>query len=387
MIIEKDLSEITIGTYVIDITEQKNRYNLSNFGWIKSSATIEQFKKKGVQRLLVDTSKQRVKIAHTKEQAPQVNTFMASLGQAKALFDESKNIQKKLFKEAKAGAIQDLAPVLEVTNKSVEAIFESPDALACILNVRLKDEYLLEHSIAVSILIAIFARHLNIDIATAKELSVGAFLHDVGKIKVPDAILNKPGKLTDKEFTIMKTHVSHSVDLIKAIPEISALSLEVAALHHEKQNGQGYPAGISAQDISIYGRMIAICDIFDALTSSRCYKSGYPQVKAFSILRSLAQDNQLDPVLVDAFIKCMGVYPIGSLVTLSSDRLAIVKVRNHDDLTKPTVEAFFDVKLQRFEIPEIVDLSAKQQKIVKCVRANEYGLNMEEIIEYLSGNG
>ena len=113
---------------------------------------------------------------------------------------------------------------------------------------------------------------------TTKELSIGAFLHDVGKIKIPDKILNKPGKLTVNEFEIMKTHVLHSVNIINKIPEISKLSLEVAALHHEKLDSSGYPMGLAGDKISQYGRMITICDIFDALTANRVYKDGMAQV-------------------------------------------------------------------------------------------------------------
>lgn len=254
------------------------------------------------------------------------------------------------------------------------------------LNLRNKDEYLLEHSVAVSVLITIFAFYLGIDKGVVRKLAVGAFLHDVGKIKVPDAILNKPGKLTDAEFEVMKTHASHSIEIIKKTPGIDPLSLEVATLHHEQLSGNGYPNGV--KEISLYGRMIAICDIFDALTSTRCYKKGMAQVKAFGILRNLAQTNHLDSELVDKFIRCMGVYPVGALVQLESNRLAIVEEQNPDDPTHPKVMTFYSLGDKGFEVEEQIDLAKSDtQKIVKCVRADDFDLDMAQIMEYLAHQG
>lgn len=233
-----------------------------------------------------------------------------------------------------------------------------------------------------------FAFYMKLDKEIVSQLAIGAFLHDVGKIFVPDSVLNKPGKLTEQEFEVMKSHAAHSITTIRNTPGVSPLSLEVAALHHEKLNGSGYPNGIKADGISMYGRMITICDIFDALTSSRCYKTGYSPVKAFSILRALAQENQLDENLVDSFIQCMGVYTIGALVQLDSDRLAIVESHNVQDPVRPKVKAFYHLKPNHFEISEYIDLSAMQtEQIVKCVRADEFDLNMEQIIEFLAHEG
>lgn len=383
MIVEQDLSDVVIGTYVIKIIEQEGRFKLPKSGWIKNQASIDQFKAKGIKRVLIDTSKQR---EIQKEHAAKDDfNFLADLSQAKKVFKASKDIQQKLFADAKEGTPLDLGPVRNITDESIDIIFKNPDALACIITIRQKDEYLLEHSIAVSILMTIFAHYLKIDKEIIRELAVGAFLHDVGKIMIPDDILNKPGRLTEQEFEVMKTHVTHSINSITNTPGISKLSLEVAAQHHEKLDGNGYPNNLKAEEVSHYGRMISICDIFDALTANRCYKAGFPQVKAFSILRALANENQLDSVLVDSFIKCIGVYPVGSLVKLDSDKLAIVEQRNKNDSIRPKVKAFYNLNDNSFEMPQGVDLStSKDEQIVKCVRADDFDLNIDEIIEYLA---
>ncbi|MEC4724723.1 HD-GYP domain-containing protein [Shewanella sp. D64] len=389
MIVEQDISNVRVGMYVLDITYPKGKFHLTKPSWLDSERVIEGLRNKGVQRLLIDMSKTR----EPSVISPQiieivVPSFTQQITQARSVFDESKGIQKKLFHAAKNGHALDLQSVCKITDESIDMIFENPDALACVLNIRHKDEYLLEHSIAVSVLLTMFAFHMKFEREIVSQLAIGAFLHDVGKIMIPDAILNKPGKLTDKEFEIMKAHATHSINVIKKTPGVSALSLEVAALHHEKLNGEGYPNKVKSNEISIYGRMISICDIFDALTSSRCYKEGYSQVKAFSILRELSKDNQLDINLVDNFIQCMGVYPVGALVQLDSNRLAIVESHNLQDPVRPKVKAFYRLDPKQFELAQNIDLSSMQtERIVKCVRADEFNLNMDQIIEFLAHEG
>lgn len=392
MIIEKELSTLTVGQYVIEIKKQKNEFKLASPSHIKSTAVINKLKQKGVESVLIDDEKTIFvdldgieKVANVPSTSFSPNELTPKkLQAAKQILTESKAIQSKVFADAKEGCDLDLEPVLEITNKSVEAIFNDPDSLACLVNIRKKDEYLLEHSISVAIYLLIFANYLNIDKAIAHDMSIGAFLHDVGKIMVPDEILNKPGKLTDNEFYIMKTHVSHSAEIIGHTAGISKLSYEVAAFHHEKLDGTGYPFQLKANKLSRYCRMMNICDIFDALTANRCYKEGFSRFKAFTILRNLAkQQKHLDSMLVEQFIKAIGAYPIGSLVQLSSNKVAIVERRNELDSTKPSVRAFFNCQNNEYQTAEAIDLSKNKDFIIKGVQASDFNLDMDEVIEFL----
>lgn len=389
MTLDIDITELEVGNFVVSIVEQQGSFCLSKPGHIKSPAVIKNLKSKGVKTLRVDPSKQLSNGANSLplEKADKKSTSAQQVREAKILLDQSKNISREVFKQALNDENFDLAPVADITNKTIDQIFENPDALACIINIREKDDYLLEHSVAVSVLVSIFAKHLELNRKTIHQLSIGAFLHDVGKIKIPDSILNKPGRLTEDEFDIMKGHVNHSIDIINNTPGIDPLSLEVAAQHHEKLDGKGYPFSLPAEEITQYGRMISICDIFDALTANRCYKDGYPHVKAFSILRHLAKDGQLDAGLVDAFIKCMGVFPVGSLVELNSSRLAIVETRNDADPTNPKVRSFYDPKEHSYVETCDVNLAEEEDFIVKAVRADDFDLDMNKIIQFLSMEG
>ncbi|MEW6981139.1 HD-GYP domain-containing protein [Colwelliaceae bacterium 6471] len=401
MIVEIKIEELAIGNYVVEIVKQRGNYNLTKGGHIKNDNVIQNLAKKGVETLLIDTSKQLdVQTApETAEQQPSTDIpteyeirssttpVILEINKARKLFKESKDIQRKVFDDALSGREINMEAVTDVTNKTIDAIFKNPDSLACIINIRKKDEYLLEHSVSVSILMTIFSRFLKIDRSLVLELSIGAFLHDVGKIMIPDEILNKPGKLTDSEFEIMKSHVNHSIEVIENTPDISKLSLEVAALHHEKLDGQGYPFQVPAENISTYGRMITICDIFDALTANRVYKDGYSHVKAFSILRNLAQKDHLDTRLVDLFIKCMGVYPVGTLVELHSNKLAIVESRNHEDPIRPKVRSFYNAQHHHYIMTQDIDLTKGDDHIIKGVRADDFDLDMNKIIEFLLMEG
>jgi len=389
MIVELSIFDLCVGMYLIDISAPQGKFHLVKPGWVESKKTIASLKSRGVAYVLIDTSKQKISADSVSGVSNLERVFFEQeIVKAKAVFDESKRMQKKVFHDAENGVPLDLQPVRKVTDEAINLIFNNPDALACVINIRHKNEYLLEHSVAVSVLLTIFSFYMKIEIETVRELAIGAFLHDVGKIKTPDKILNKPGKLTDEEFDIMKMHATHSINIVKMTPGISALSLEVVRLHHEKLNGEGYPSGVIAEEISRYGRMISICDIFDALTSNRCYKQGYSQVKAFTILRALAQNNHLDALLVDTFIKCMGVYPVGALVQLDSNRLAIVERQNCQDPIHPSVKPFYCLQPKHFEAAKGIDLSVStDEHIVKCVRADDFDLDMDLIIEFLAHEG
>lgn len=393
MQVEINISELRSGHFVVEIVNQKGTYKLSQAGHIKNDLVIKNLIAKGVQSIIIDTDKtltlatKTVNLDDDFSPVQPESPGVFEIDKAKKLFNESKRIQRQVFDAAFVGKPLDIEPIHKVTDKTIDAIFKNPDALACIINIRKKDEYLLEHSVSVSVLMTIFARFLRIDKDIIQQLAVGAFLHDVGKIMVPEEILNKPGKLTDEEFTIMKTHVNHSIEIIEKTPGISPISLEVAALHHEKLDGNGYPYSVQGEEITTYGRMIAICDIFDALTAHRCYKDGFSHMKAFSILRNLGDCGHLDKRLVNLFINCMGVFPVGSLVELNSNKLAIVEKRNPDDPTKPKVRAFYSAKHHHYVEAKNIDLSREKDFIIKGVRADDFDLDMNKIIEFLLTEG
>lgn len=389
MIIKVNINDLKKGHFVVDIVEQHGSYNLNRSGHIKSDKVINSLKAKGVASVLIDTTKtidEALKFA-LPEQFETSAPLILEVSKAKKLFNQSKQIQQQIFHDVQQGRAINIAPITDATNQAITAVFKNPDALICVINIRNKNDYLLEHSVSVAMLMTVFARFLSIERAIIQQLAIGAFLHDVGKIKVPEQILNKVGKLTKNEYRIMQGHVNHSIDIIQAIPDMSAISLEVAALNHERLDGSGYPLKLKQDNISNYGAMIAICDVFDALTADRCYKLSYSHSKAFSILRNLASAGKLMPRLVDLFIKCLGVYPVGTLVELNSHHLAIVERRNQDDPINPKVRRFYNLEKQCYIMAKDIDLTKEADFIIRAVKAKDFDLDMNRIIEFLLMEG
>ena len=211
-------------------------------------------------------------------------------------------------------------------------------------------------------LLTSFARTLELPREIIHEIAVGALLHDVGKAQVPDEILNKPAKLTDAEFVKMKSHVVQSKIILMGTPGISPIAIDVAAQHHERYDGTGYPNKLKGEEISLYGQMGAIVDVYDAITSNRCYHKGMAPTDA---LRKLLEWSKFHfkPELVQSFIRSIGIYPSGSLVRLESGRLAIVQEQHADKLMQPTVKVMYHSKGHYLK-PELIDLRRSQDRIV-----------------------
>ncbi|GFD89231.1 phosphodiesterase [Tenacibaculum sp. KUL152] len=391
------LQKITIdqlkpGMFVHQIIEQKGKLSITNQGRVTSDAIINTLKKRGVKTLVIDTDKAFnpnsnadsntgavASPSAVKRTASKSVSFDTELARAVKLHEQGKAIQHALQKNLQKEMPFDGSIPKAFSSKLVESVERNPDALLCLTKIREKDDYLLEHSLNVAILLANFAKHLGMTDNEVNELSYAGFLHDLGKIMIPDEILHKPGRLTDKEMDIMKEHVQHGVDHLLET-DIQPHLIQAVAEHHERLDGLGYPKGKKGDDISMAGRMLAIADMYDALTADRVYKSGMSSQKAFSILMSEAP-TRLDMYLVQQFIKCLGIYPVGSLVLLSNERLAMVMHQNDSPLT-PEVKVFYSVKQGHYLTPKDVDLKTdKSLTIVKAITASDYNIDINAFFE------
>ena len=281
---------------------------------------------------------------------------------AKTLHREANVIVRNMMGDIRLGKQIELEKIEPLVSQIVDSIFRQQDALLPLSLLKNHDEYTFQHSVSVCTLMTSFARALELPREIIHEIAIGALLHDVGKAKVPDEILNKPAKLTDAEFDKMKSHVVQSKLILMGTPGISDIALDVAAQHHERFDGTGYPNKLKGDKISLYGQMGAIVDVYDALTSNRCYHKGRPPTEA---LRKLLEWSKFHfkPELVQAFIRTIGIYPSGSLVRLESGRLAVVQEQHTDKLMQPSVKVMFHTK-GHYLTPELVDLRHSQDRIV-----------------------
>lgn len=392
MIKKITIDQLVPGMFVHQILEQKGALKVKSQGRVTSDDVITALKKRGVKTLAIDTDKafnveeresSAAETCPTPTSTDSVKSKKVSLEnelvRAEKLHKQGKAIQKLLLASVQKEMPFDASIPKAFSSKLVASVDRNPDALLCLTKIREKDDYLLEHSLNVAILLANFANYLGMSEDEVQDLSYAGFLHDLGKIKIPDEILHKPGRLTDSEMEVMKGHVKHGVDYLKST-EIAPPLIQAISEHHERLDGLGYPAGTKGDDISQAGRMLAIADMYDALTADRVYKSGMSSQKAFSILMSDAP-TRLDQSLVQQFIKCLGVYPVGSLVLLSNDRLAMVLEQKDSPLT-PLVKVFYSVRNNHYLTPKDIDLSSdKTVSITKAVVASDYKIDVNTFFE------
>ncbi len=293
---------------------------------------------------------------------------------ARILQGRAKKAVVSMFNEVRMGQAlrADIAyPIVEEIHQSVS---RNADALISLVRLKNKDDYTYLHSVAVCALMIALGKRLGLDGETLRHVGMAGLLHDVGKMLVPDAVLNKPGRLTDTEFETVKSHpmLGHQV-LLKA-QGLNETTLEVCLHHHERMDGGGYPDGLAGENLSLYARMGAVCDVYDAITSERCYKKGWEPSLA---IRKMAewQRGHFDLRIFHAFVKTVGIYPVGTLVKLKSGRLGYVVEQGKKSLTAPIVKVFFSEQANAHILPELVDLSDSRDVILSSHDPGHWGLS------------
>jgi len=286
-------------------------------------------------------------------------------GPAAMICARSKQAVASMFQEARMGKALNAKDALPIVEEISASVMRNPGALIGLARLKNKDEYTYMHSVAVCALMVSLARQLGLEDDQVRHAGMAGLLHDVGKMMIPLEILNKPGKLTDAEFELIKSHPAEGYKMLQSGNGISEIAQDVCLHHHEKVDGNGYPDRLSNQQISLYAKMGAVCDVYDAITSNRPYRNGWEPSES---IRKMAEwsAGHYDPVVFQAFVKSIGIYPVGSLVRLESDRLGVIIEQTTKSLLSPVVKVFFSIKSNGRVAPEILDLSkpACRDKIV-----------------------
>jgi len=282
-------------------------------------------------------------------------SFAEEAKRAAKICARSKEAVVSMFQEARMGKAIDAANALPLVEEINASVTRNPGALISLARLKTADDYTYMHSVAVCALMIALARQLKLDEQQTREAGLAGLLHDLGKALMPKEVLNKPGKLTDEEFAIMKTHPAEGHKLLLGGSGVSEVIKDVCLHHHEKMDGSGYPEKLAGDQISIFARMGAVCDVYDAITSNRPYKNGWDPAE--SIKRMAEWQGHFDPSVFQAFVKSLGIYPIGSFIRLESGRLGVVLEQSEKSLLTPKVKVFFSTKSQAYIKPEIVDLA------------------------------
>ncbi len=321
---------------------------------ITDKRQIAMIRNEGIMQLWIDLDKsvQAPTQPAPKKAIPQTPYFN-ELDQAQTLFHQGKPQVLALFNEARMGQGLNLEHTLDLVDQIAGSITRAPTALLSVARLKNHDDYTYLHSMAVCGLMISLGKKMGLDEQQLRRVGMGGLLHDVGKAAVPLEILNKPGKLTDEEFTIMRQHPIVGAQRLMDADAGDDL-LDIALHHHEKYDGSGYPHGLKGEEITLYARMAAVCDVYDAVTSNRPYRKGWTPAEAMHNM--LSWRGHFDSTLLHAFVRTIGIYPVGSLVRLASGRVALVVQAGEKSLLKPKVHVFWSLHSQREIKPEELDL-------------------------------
>ncbi|MEA9978064.1 MULTISPECIES: HD-GYP domain-containing protein [unclassified Pseudomonas] len=285
-----------------------------------------------------------------------------------------------MFNDARLGRAISPKQSSLLVDEITDSILRHPHALLSLSRLKTSDDYTYMHSVAVCILMIALARQLKMAPDQVKEAGIAGLMHDVGKMMISSTILDKAGKLTSEEFKRMKDHPQEGLNILVKTASFSADVLDVCLHHHEKIDGTGYPHGLAGDQISLFAKMGAVCDVYDAVTSERPYKKGWGP--AHSIREMASWKGHFDETVFRNFVKTVGIYPIGALVSLKSGRLGVVVEQNGVSLLKPKVKVFMLIHNKTPISLEIIDLAHIDQrdKIVQIESAEDLGISNTETL-------
>lgn len=411
MKIKKDVSELKIGMHVSDLDRP----------WVESSFMFQGFEitsDKMVSDLqnecnfvYVDTEKSegnKNTLLHTTASSDNkgidfVDTVIMNVNDlhdesAEQVIKKGKQLHQKtcdyvdaIFETLNKGGQLDIDSVKLVVSELVESIIKNPDTMIWLSHLKDKDEYTAIHSVNVCILSLTFGRTIKLSESELNILGLGALLLDIGKSKIPEDILKKTGALTENEFMLMKAHAFLGYATLDGNKNIPKESLEIVLNHHERLNGKGYPNGRRGDEISKLTRIVSIVDAFDAMTSDRCYKDAFQPQHALNEIYNMAPD-EFDQELVEGFIKCIGIYPVGSIVLLNTGHTGVVVKLNETNRLKPIVGLALNRKKEPYETIKMLNLSSDvwqkssrtKVEIVKILEPQAHNIDIRSIIKKIS---
>ncbi len=290
----------------------------------------------------------------------------------------------RMFAEVRMGSAIDSGVVRELVEDITDSVMRNGSALISLARLKTADNYTYMHSVAVCALMVSVARQLKLSNEQISDAGFAGLVHDIGKALVPMEVLNKPGRLTDAEFDLVKSHPHRGWQLLKDSGVDHAVALDVCLHHHERMDGAGYPDKLAGNQISLMARMGAVCDVYDAITSNRPYKAGWDPAESLSRMAKWA-GGHFDPRVFQAFVRSLGIYPVGSLVKLNNEKLAVVIEQSPHSLLKPIVKVFYSLRHQERLLPEEVDLSTKHCKVQIVGREDPADWSFPDLNDIWSG--
>ncbi|MFL0801623.1 MAG: DUF3391 domain-containing protein [Agarilytica sp.] len=386
MIKRISVDDLQVGMYVCDKPAEIELNTLESKGFVRRKSTIYKIKQAGAEYIYIDTEKgidprSPIDSSPTKASQPKPPTESARK-EASKIYKKSLLQINKAMSDAKLGKRIDISPIEEVASEICKTVSKNPLALQWLTQVNENAAAVFEHSINCGILMGIFARHLGFSHEETSQKITGALFHDIGESKVTPALLNRgENELGETELEERKKHVDYGIEILNEAEIKDQSLIEMCLHHHEKIDGSGYPEGLSGNNISINGKLMALVDKYENLTSNRSDGIDYTPCIAMKKIQELGETT-LDEELISEFLKCFGIYPSGTLVELSNGRLAVVITPNADSPQKPYIRIIYNRITSCYEPITELDLgvSKKGVVIVRSVHPKKYNINLEDFL-------
>jgi len=392
MIRKIPLRKLLPGMYVVDLHKRWFEHNIwQRHFMIRDEEHVRMLEEEGISEVSIDTEKgidippKPPQIANINDVERRIMSLAerfkpgqrpVSLGEerrrAGRLLVEAGSALNELMLAVHAGQNVDAARLEPVVAKMIESVRRNPDGLVPLARIKQMGTYAAEHAVATAGLIIALAHQQQMPEPEIEKLALGTMLKDIGHSALDERLVTKPGMLSQAEYSVVQSHVEEGLAVLEATSRLAELSVAVVLEHHERYNGCGYPYRMAGDEISIAGRMAAIVDTYDAMTSDRPYR---PAISPATALRQLFEQggSQFDPAVIAAFIRTVGIYPVGTLVLLESGHLAVVDEVHHENLLSPVVRVIYHTGRQQYVAPVEVDLSRKVgNHYGQIVRAEDY---------------
>ena len=394
-----DITQVCVGMYCSSWVEMDSKPRQAFF--INNEIVLNQVIASGVKDIFIDTNKGLdIPIDESAQSfvnkivspiiqksliTPLSNTLNDELNLASKIVDRSKEAIDSMFHEARMGKAINIEDAVSIVEEITASVMRNPDALIGIARLKTKDNYTYMHSVAVCALMVSLAKQLALSDEQIRDAGLAGLLHDIGKMAIPSEILNNPGKLTDAEFEVIRNHPKAGYDMLLEGGEVCKIALDVCLHHHEKMDGSGYPQGLSGEAISLFARMGTVCDVYDAITSNRSYKQGWCPSES---LRQMAEwKGHFDQAIFQAFVKCIGIYPVGTLVRLKSGRLGVVIEQTvGKSLLLPKVRVFYSSQSHSYLMPKLLVLADPKTADSIVARENAEKWHLVDIDQYWLGD-
>lgn len=298
-----------------------------------------------------------------KETAPLAQTTLnypmtlgVEISQAREVLTDAGRVVGEIMSDVRFGHPLDTQKVEHTVCHITESVLKSPEAMIGLSRIKNLDNYTFEHSVGVCALMVAFCRDFGLDEQTVQQVGTGGLLHDIGKMQLPAEFLHRRCKFTHEEYRVMQKHVEFGERILERIPNVPQIVMEIACQHHEREDGSGYPGHKKGAELSWYGQIAAIADMYDAAISQRSYQRILEPTEALHQIYEM-RSTFLNPELVERFIKFIGIYPFGTLVSLDNGSVGFVLRSNRNDALSPLVRIVYDGKRKRAVPQYDLDLS------------------------------